>query len=75
MRNMPKWVLLRKVHLGQVEAEALGPPTHLMRKAFSLTYVTYEAGDPLGFIMAGVTLAPMYVARGRERRLLLSAGV
>ena len=33
----------------------------MTKKAFSLTYVTYEEGDILGFLAAGVTLAPIFL--------------
>ena len=33
----------------------------MTKKPFSLTYVTYEEGDVLGFLAAGVTLAPIFL--------------
>ena len=33
----------------------------MVRTAFSLTYVTYDDEDPLGFVLAGITLAPIFI--------------
>jgi dolichyldiphosphatase len=33
----------------------------MTKKAFSLTYVTYDDGDVVGFLAAGVTLAPIFI--------------
>jgi hypothetical protein len=32
-----------------------------MKKPFSLTYVTYDEGDTVGFLAAGITLAPIFI--------------
>ena len=32
-----------------------------MKKPFSLTFVTYEEGDVIGFLFAGITLAPIFL--------------
>ena len=31
-----------------------------IRKPFSLTYVTYEENDKLGYLLALISLSPMY---------------
>eukprot|EP00937_MAST-01D_sp_MAST-1D-sp2_P005718 g5718.t1 len=48
--------------LSRPEFEAFVAKHHASdRKAFSFTYVTYDDADPLGFVLAGITLTPIFI--------------